>query len=155
MWACAVMYLTTPAEFCIFWHMNLDLIKVPSNMCDHRKIKSACTSTHLIGVFVVGLKNKTIGRCLSTGNLSHIPISQHSCAAQSEKALGAHVICTFSCVNHEFGLIHLVDFPPFYTTETTFVIFCMRYCTPNPFWKVSTLKGKQYRLDTFSDGRQT
>ena len=38
--------------------------------------------------------------------------------------------------------IHFVDFLPFYTREATFVTSCMSLSTPKPFWKGSTLKGK-------------
>ena len=38
------------------------------------------------------------------------------------------------------GWIHLADFSAIFTSETTFVTFCLLFWTPTPFKKGSTLK---------------
>ena len=61
--------------------------------------------------------------------------------------------CLFSYIEHyifsekEFyrALIHLANFMPFCSRETTFVTSCLPSCTPSPFWK-GTSKRKEFHL---------
>ena len=59
----------------------------------------------------------------------------------------AHFPLITEAIIYEGG-IHLVDFLPFYTTETTFLTSCLPSCAPIPFLNLSSL---QTNTDTFAN----
>ena len=77
--------------------------------------------------------------------------------------LAGNIVFTITIGTRWEYQIHIVDFPPFSTRETTFVTSCFHSCTPSIFWKGFTLNRKNllrwskffpFRVDLFLEGRQ-